>query len=113
MQPFVDEPFRAQAPPPSTAPAPAAWPFGFLGASWQGQNLLGDMGGLRPALSNYGVSLSIIENAEMFGNLTGGMKQGFEVNGLTTVAVQLDTQKAFGLNGGSSTSAAFTFGAAF
>ena len=101
LQPFVDEPFRAQAPPPSTAPAPSsAWPFGFLGASWQGQNLLGDMGGLRPALSNYGVSLSVIENAEVFGNLTGGVRQGFEVNGLTTATVQLDTQKAFGLNGG-------------
>ena len=99
--PFIDEPFRAQATTPSAVPAPSAWPFGFLGASWRGQNLLGDMWGLRPALSNYGITLSVIENAEAFGNLTGGVKQGFEVNGLTTVAVQVDTGKAFGLNGGS------------
>ena len=98
LQPFIDEPLRAQAPPPSAAPAPG--PFGFLSSTWQSQNLLGDMWGLRPALSKYGVTLSIVENAETFGNLTGGVKQGFEANGLTTVAVQVDTGKAFGLNGG-------------
>ena len=93
---LVGQPFRADAStPPSTAPAP-----GPLGLSWQGQNLLGDMWGLRPALSKYGVTLSILENVETFGNLTGGAKQGFEANGLTTVTLQMDTQKAFGLNGG-------------
>jgi porin len=71
-----------------------------LGLSWHGQNLLGDMWGLRPALSKYGVTLSILENAETFGNLSGGVKQGFETNGLTTVTLQMDTEKAFGLNGG-------------
>jgi len=101
LQPFIDEPFRAQAPPPGAAPAPSgAGPFGFLGAYWQGQNLLGDMWGLRPALSNYGVTLSVIENAEAFGNLSGGVRQGLEVNGLTTATLQVDAQKAFGLNGG-------------
>jgi porin len=95
---LTQQPFRAQAPPPSTAPAPG--PFGFLSSTWQSQNLLGDMWGLRPALNKYGVSLSIVENAETFGNLTGGVKQGFEANGLTTVTVQVDTGKALGLNGG-------------
>ena len=80
--------------------AAGAGPFGFLSANWQNQNLLGDMGGLRPALDKYGVTLSILENVETFGNLTGGVQQGVEVNGLTTVTVQLDTQKAFGLTGG-------------
>ncbi len=87
--------------PASTAPAPSsAWPFGFLSSSWQSPNLLGDMWGLRPALDKYGVTLSVIENAEAFGNLTGGVQKGFEVNGLTTVTLQMDTQKAFGLNDG-------------
>jgi porin len=95
---LAEQPFRAQAPPPSTTPAPG--PFGFLSSTWQSQNLLGDMRGLRPALNKYGVTLSIVENAETFGNLTGGIKQGFEANGLTTVTVQVDTGKAFGLNGG-------------
>ena len=66
----------------------------------QGQNLLGDMGGLRPALDKYGVQLTILENVETFGNLSGGVKQGFEANGLTTVTLQMDTAKAFGLKGG-------------
>jgi porin len=90
--------FRADASTPSK-PA-SAGPWGVLSGDWQNQNLLGDMGGLRPALAKYGVTLSILENAEVFGNLTGGVRQGFEENGLTTVTVQLDTQKAFGWNGG-------------
>ncbi len=86
---------------PSAAPASGeTWPFGFLSAASSNANLLGDMGGLRPALAKYGVTLSILENVETFGNLTGGVQQGFEANGLTTVTLQLDTQKAFGLNGG-------------
>ena len=73
-----------------------------MGGSWtcKGQNLLGDMGGLRPALAKYGVTLTILENVETFGNLSGGVKQGFEPNGLTTVTLQMDTEKAFGLKGG-------------
>ena len=66
----------------------------------KGQNLLGDMGGLRPALDKYGVQLTILENVETFGNLSGGVKQGFEADGLTTVTLQMDTEKAFGLKGG-------------
>ena len=58
------------------------------------------MWGLRPALGKYGVTLGILENVETFGNLTGGAQQGFEANGLTTVTLQMDTQKAFGLSGG-------------
>ncbi len=87
------------APPPSVLPALSAGPFGFLSASANSANLLDDMGGLTPALDKYGISLKITENAETFGNLTGGVQQGFEVNGLTTVQVQLKTQK-FGLDGG-------------
>ena len=39
----------------------------------------------------YGVTLAILENVETFGNLSGGVKQGFEANGLTTVTLQMDT----------------------
>ena len=94
--------FRAEtATPAAAAAAPSGpYPFTLLGSSWDSQNLLGDMWGLRPALGKYGVTLSITENAETFGNVTGGVRKGFEVNGLTTATVQLDTQKAFGLNGG-------------
>lgn len=58
------------------------------------------MWGLRPALDKYGVQLTILENIETFGNLSGGVKQGWEANGLTTVTLQMDTEKAFGLKGG-------------
>ena len=36
----------------------------------------------------------------MFGNLSGGVQQGSGTEGLTTVTLQMDTEKAFGLNGG-------------
>ena len=72
------------------------------------------MGGLRPALAKYGVTLSILENAEVFGNLTGCVRQGFEENGLTTVTVQLDTQEGVRLERWHiPMSAASIFGAAF
>ena len=96
--PQLGEPqFRADASaPPSAAAAPGA--LGFL--DLKGQNLLGDMWGLRPALAQYGVTLTILENVETSGNLSGGVKQGFEADGLTTVTLQMDTGKAFGLKGG-------------
>ena len=82
-------------------PAPlAAGPFGFLNASATSPNLFGDMGGLRTWLGKYGLTLTLTENAEILGNVSGGAKQGFEENGLTTATLQLDTQKAFGWNGG-------------
>ena len=64
--------FRADASTPPAAPA-ALGPLGF---DLQGQNLLGDLWGLRPALAKYGVTLTILENVEVFGNLSGGVKQG-------------------------------------
>ena len=94
------EPAQSTPPGGGAATSSAAGPFGYLSPSWQGQNLLGDMWGLRPALGKYGVTLGILENVETFGNLTGGVQQGFEANGLTTVTLQMDTQKAFGLSGG-------------
>ena len=75
-------------------------PLGFLNTAPRSSNLLGDMWGLRPSLSNYGVSLSIVETSEVFGNVTGGFQQGFGYNGLTTATLQVDTKRAFGLEGG-------------
>ena len=96
--PQLGEPqFRADA---STPSKPAPGPWGALSGDWQNQSLLGDMGGLRPALANYGVTLGILENVETFGNLSGGAQQSLEPKGLTTVTLQMDTEKAFGLKGG-------------
>jgi porin len=100
--PSFEERFRAEAANEASPQRPTSGggPFGFLSADWQSQNLLGDMGGLRPALAKYGATLSILENVETFGNLTGGVRPGFETNGLTTATLQVDARKAFGLTGG-------------
>jgi porin len=67
---------------------------------WTRSTLLGDMGGLRPWLGKYGVTLQATETSEYLANLRGGLKRGGTYDGLTTVALGLDTQKAFNLPGG-------------
>ncbi|MGB7125253.1 MAG: carbohydrate porin, partial [Methylovirgula sp.] len=62
--------------------------------------LLGDAGGLRTLLGKYGITLSVTEQSEIFGNATGGTRQGAYYDGLTTGTLQLDTQKGFGWTGG-------------
>jgi porin len=73
---------------------------GFMEGVSRSSYLLGDMGGLRPFLSKYGISLNFSETSEGLGNITGGAKRGFEYDGLTQGVLQLDTQRAFGLHGG-------------
>ncbi|MFL9912397.1 carbohydrate porin [Paraburkholderia sp. RL17-337-BIB-A] len=75
--------------------APPA-PTGF----WDRSNLFGDMGGLRPWLGNYGVTVNLQETSEYLNNLSGGVKRGGAYDGLTQLGVVVDTQKAFGLPGG-------------
>ncbi|MFL9963700.1 carbohydrate porin [Paraburkholderia sediminicola] len=67
---------------------------------WNREQMLGDMGGLRPWLGKYGVTFSLTETSEVLANLRGGLARGADYDGLTTAAVQMDTQKAFGLPGG-------------
>jgi porin len=63
-------------------------------------DFLGDLGGLRPWLGQFGVTLSISETSEVLGNLTGGVNQGAAYDALTLVVLQLDPQKIFGWSGG-------------
>ncbi|MFP3563650.1 carbohydrate porin [Paraburkholderia sp. SIMBA_030] len=67
---------------------------------WNRQTMLGDMGGLRPWLGKYGITFALTETSELLGNVRGGLDRGVAYDGLTTAAVQVDTQKAFGLPGG-------------
>ncbi|MGH7048339.1 MAG: carbohydrate porin [Stellaceae bacterium] len=83
-----------------TTPAEGFEPLGFLTGIEKSSNLLGDMWGLRPLLAQYGISFALSETSEVLGNVTGGVRQGFEYDGLTQMAVQLDTQQAFGWHGG-------------
>jgi porin len=73
---------------------------GFLSNMQRSSYMLGDMGGLRTLLAKYGMSLTIAETSEVLGNISGGVHQGFEYDGLTLAVLQLDTQRAFGLHGG-------------
>jgi porin len=74
--------------------------FGFLTGISRSGYLLGDMWGLRPWLSQYGMSLAISETSEVLGNATGGVKQGAAYDGLTQMILQLDTQRAVNWYGG-------------
>ncbi|HKS88515.1 MAG TPA: carbohydrate porin [Stellaceae bacterium] len=67
---------------------------------WDRPNLLGDLGGLRPALDEFGATLSLSEVSEVLGNVTGGVRRGFAYDGLTTASLKLDTKKAFHWSGG-------------
>src|SRR5271154_6788778 len=62
--------------------------------------LLGNMGGLRPFLAQYGISLALQETSEVLGNVSGGFHKGFDYDGLTQMLFQLDTNRAFGWYGG-------------
>ncbi|OIQ84366.1 porin B precursor [mine drainage metagenome] len=96
------------APPPISIPAsiddlqspPSGGLFGFMDGVNRSNALLGDMWGLRRELSRHGISLAINETSEYFGNTSGGTRRGFEYDGLTQAALQLDTQRAFGWYGG-------------
>jgi porin len=95
------------APPPISVPVGPddyqtgeGGPFGFLNNLQRTNYLLGDMWGLRPWLSRYGVSFALQETSEVLGNVSGGVRTGFEYDGLTQAVLQLDTQRAFGWYGG-------------
>lgn len=96
----------AEANPDATAEAPAAdtkvqaTDTGQEAGFWSRQQMLGDMGGLRPWLGQYGVTFALTEISEVLANLRGGLARGADYNGVTTATVQMDTQKAFGLPGG-------------
>ena len=62
--------------------------------------LLGDIGGLRTWLSTYGVTLTLTDVNNVLGNTSGGINRGAVYNGLTTLTLQMDTEKAFGWDGG-------------
>ena len=82
----------AQAAAGNAVESPAATP-GPAGL-WQRPNLLGDLGGLRPVLDGYGITLKLSETGEVLGNVTGGTRRGFAYAGLSTVSLELDTAKA-------------------
>jgi porin len=77
-----------------------AEPGNFWTGIWARQNLLGDMGGLRPAIGKYGFTFQLTETSEYLANLRGGLNRGGTYDGLTTATLQLDTSKWLGIPGG-------------
>ena len=63
--------------------------------------LLGDWGGVRPALAAHGVTIGITDSENLLGNVSGGVKTGATMQGVTTMTMDVDTGKAFGQQGGS------------
>ncbi len=67
---------------------------------WDRANLFGDPGGLRTRLSGRGVTFGLTESTDVFGNPAGGVRQGVIYEGLTQFGIGVDTEKLFGLTGG-------------
>ncbi len=62
--------------------------------------LLGDPGGERSRLANDGVAIYLQDAENIMANVAGGIKTGATNQGRTTGEVTIDTNKAFGLAGG-------------
>jgi porin len=88
----------AQTPAPATTGG--ATPSESLPNLSTSSTLFGDMGGLRPLLTKYGFTLTLQEQSEVFGNVSGGGRQGFEYGGLTTATLRVDPKPIFGIEGG-------------
>lgn len=67
---------------------------------WQRSNLLGTIGGLRPALATRGVSFGLLETSEGLGNFSGGTRRTAVYEGLTQFSLGIDLDQAVGLQGG-------------
>jgi porin len=85
---------------PGEQTTPMTGPLSFLNGISRSNYMLGDMWGLRSALSQYGISFALQETSEVFGNVTGGSQRGAAYDGLTQMVLQLDTKRAFGWYGG-------------
>lgn len=64
------------------------------------KTLLGDWGGLRPWLDQYGVSFTLNQTSDYVGNTRGGIRQGFVYDGLLDLELDIDLNKALGWQGG-------------
>lgn len=87
---------RQQAP---TGPTEAAEPEKGTGLL-QRDKLLGDLGGLRTRLEDKGITFGLQEQAEVFGNVTGGVRRGAIFEGALLMSLAVDTEKLVSFPGG-------------
>jgi porin len=85
---------------PSVAQTPPSPPSSGSTLLGSGSTLLGDVGGVRPALAKYGISLGVQTINDLLGNPTGGRAQGATNEGATEMSLGVDLQKAAGVKGG-------------
>src|SRR5271165_6882365 len=52
--------------------------------------LTGDWFGFRTTLQNAGITFGLLDQSEVWGNLSGGLRQGAVFDGLTTASLKLD-----------------------
>ncbi|MGH8821837.1 MAG: carbohydrate porin [Rhodoferax sp.] len=77
-----------------------AQPVGQWTGLWTRSNLLGDLWGLRSWMARGGVSLNATEVSEYLYNARGGLQTGGTYDGLTTITLDVDSQKVFDIPGG-------------
>ena len=91
----------------ATPPSKPAKTEEFGGPIWDRANLLGDPGGLRSAAARRGLTFNVSEQAEVLGNPTGGVRRGIVFEGLLSLGLSLDTEKAGLWSGGTLTTSAY------
>ncbi len=66
---------------------------------WHQGTLTGDWGGLRKELADKGISFSMSYTAEVWGNVSGGIKRGATYDGVLLPEVDVDLEKLAGWEG--------------
>lgn len=94
-QPAAPEQSNSSPPGQSSQDGTAPEPTGL----WERSHLLGTIGGVRDVLGDHGISLGLAETSEVLGNPTGGRAQGAIYEGLTSLSLGIDLEKAIGLPG--------------
>ncbi|APH57023.1 Porin [Granulibacter bethesdensis] len=69
------------------------------GPLWDRDYLIGDPFHMRTYLNEKGVNISMMEQSEVLGNLTGGLHTGAVYDGLTSIALTTNLEKLAGIPG--------------
>lgn len=62
--------------------------------------LLEDMWGLRPWFASKGITFTLVDVNEVWGNPSGGLKKGAAYEGMTTMTLNYDPEKTLGIKNG-------------
>ena len=61
--------------------------------------LLGDLGGIRPALENHGINVAVEYTAQFWSTTSGGIDEGSDYADDLNIAFEINGEKAFGIAG--------------